>query len=177
MRRLVFTLRTVRDVLFRAVARPSIVAWVALLWSAVILVRAHALYIRHPHGINIDEGYILALGQRLMEGSWLPYVDGVSHRGPMVYWAAAIVALFGDGWVPIRIAALLIFLVSLLFTFLAARAAGHLLAGAVGAVGTVIGTLLVLVPHDGMAFNGEPVLNLFVMPAFWCLACGVSQRD
>jgi 4-amino-4-deoxy-L-arabinose transferase-like glycosyltransferase len=162
----------------RTLGRPSVVGWLALGWALAMLVRAHLLFIRRPHAVNVDEAYIVALGQRMLDGSWLPYVDGVSHRGPVAYWVGAVIALFGsDTFVPMRIAALLAFLATAAFTFLAARAAGHALAGAVGAIALVMGSLLVVHARDGIAFNGEPLLNVFVMAAFLCLVKGLRRGE
>src|SRR5262245_29672840 len=54
-----------------------------------------------------DEGYIAAFAWRMAEGRMLPYVDAVSHRGPLVYFPPAIVTwILGPSAVPVRICAL-----------------------------------------------------------------------
>jgi hypothetical protein len=158
--------------------REPIGAWLGALWAAALLLRAHLVYIGHPQGLNVDEGYIVAFGRRMLDGQLLPYVDAVSHRGPMVYWAGAIVALFGStSWLPVRVAAAVVFIAVALLTFLAGRRAGQPLAGAVGAAACAYGSLIILIPMDGIAFNGEVVLNLFVTAAFLCLAHGLMTDE
>jgi 4-amino-4-deoxy-L-arabinose transferase-like glycosyltransferase len=162
----------------RLYRREPLGAWFGTAWVALLLLRAHLTFIRNPQGLNVDEGYIVAFGKRMLDGQLLPYVDAVSHRGPMVYWAGAIVAMFGStSWLPLRLASALAFIGVALLTFLGGRRAGQPLAGAVGALACAYGSLIILAPMDGIAFNGEVVLDLFVMASFLCLAHGLMTGD
>jgi hypothetical protein len=65
-------------------------AAIAIAVAGVLLARTQAFFLTEPGPVAFDDGYTVALGERLIDGSWLPYVDGCSHRGPLLYWAAAI---------------------------------------------------------------------------------------
>ena len=58
----------------------------ALVVSVLITVRAHLHYL-YPYAtpVSNDEGYISAFAIRLIRGHWLPYVDAISQRGPVLY--------------------------------------------------------------------------------------------
>jgi hypothetical protein len=148
-------------------------------WSLVLLTRAHAIFLRPAIPLNQDEGYIAAIGQRMLDGQLLPYVDGVSHRGPMLYWVASVLELFGrESWVPVRLGALATFFVPALFTFLAGRRAGMPVAGAFGAAATPFACLALLPDvKDGIALNGESLLNMFAVLALYALVRALARPD
>jgi hypothetical protein len=171
--------RVLRSVLTPRVLRivPSAAALVCVLW---VFVAAHLTFfspVAWPMN-GKDEGYINAFAMRLLEGHFLPYVDGVSHRGPVLYWVAAIAAGLGDrmSFVPVRVLALCCSLLIVGLTFVAAlRAKGPLAAG-VAAVGIGVGCVLEQPPDDGLAYNGEPLLDVFAMAALVCLTVGLSSQ-
>ncbi|HEX8791962.1 MAG TPA: hypothetical protein VF765_13500, partial [Polyangiaceae bacterium] len=80
-----------------------------------------------------DEGYITAFAERMIHGRWLPYVDAVSHRGPMLYWVAAVAVRIGgsDSFVPVRMLALGCSLLVVLLAYLAAARSRRPLAGGI----------------------------------------------
>ncbi len=128
-----------------------------------------------PSWLNVDEPYITAFGWRMTEGSWLPYVDAVSHRGPVLYWTAAFfVKVFGPNWYAMRLLGTLSF---------AAAAGGSLwagwrvkkpLAGIFGVLVLAWASLVQFGPTDGISFNGEPMLNAFALTAFAVLCSALA---
>jgi hypothetical protein len=141
-------------------------------------VRAHLVFTGPSVSLAVDEAYVAALAHRMIDGGMLPYVDGVSHRGPLLYWvASAFVLAGGQGWAGMRALALTVSVACSLFTFLAGRRAGAPVAGAVGAWATPIVTLLVMPPAAGVAFTGESLLNAFVMAGLFALTMGLVRSD
>src|SRR4051812_10087693 len=52
---------------------------VALAWSLGITIRTHLFFmVPYATPVSNDEGYLAAMALRMVRGSWLPYVDGVS---------------------------------------------------------------------------------------------------
>jgi hypothetical protein len=140
---------------------------------------AHLTFFSPPWPMNPkDEGYITAFAGRLLDGHWLPYVDAVSHRGPVLYLVAAIAVGLGgrESFLPIRVLALICSLLTILFVFVAAARARRPLAGAVATL--VMAAVLIVDqrPDDGLAFNGEPLLNVFVLGGFLCLMTAVDPE-
>jgi hypothetical protein len=173
----------VRTIVRRAVAaiadlsrREPLVAWAAVVAAAILIVCGHLVFLDPGMPLNQpDEGYLMAFAQRMHEGRWLPYVDAVSHRGPLLYWAGALVASFGEfSWRPIRLAALVVFVLPGPLGFLAARRAGFPLAGALGAVAGAFVGLALFEPVDGMAFSGEALMNVFLVASLLCLTRGLT---
>jgi hypothetical protein len=128
----------------------------------------------HP----FDEGYISAFAARMLDGQMLPFVDAVSHRGPVLYWVVAMLGLVWDPltWTPVRVAALLAMLVTAVAAFACGARAGKPLAGAIGALALPVACLVDMRPLDGIALNGEHVLNAFMLPALYCLVAGLDRR-
>jgi len=154
-------------------------AWVAFGWSLWTLLGAHLFFLRPPALLHFyDEGYINAFAWRMIDGHMLPYVDAVSHRGPLLYWIAALAAKLGSptSWVPIRICSLVVTIAPVIFIFAAAYRAKKPLAGGIAAIATVVALLLALGPGDGIAFNGEHVLNVFATAAFFSLVVALDRR-
>jgi hypothetical protein len=152
----------------------------AVLFAAWVVARAHLFFFSPPAILNsYDEGYVVAFARRMLEGSMLPYVDAVSHRGPLLYWVTAIAVALGEpfSWAPVRILALACTLLTVLLIFLAARRADHVLAGAIAALGIPIALLLGMeLPMDGMAFGGELLLNVFALASLWLLVTALRGR-
>lgn len=112
-----------------------------------------------------DEAYITVFAQRMLDGRWLPYVDAVSHRGPVLYWLAAFVqwASGGQSWAGMRHAALLFAELNVLTAFLLGAVSRRPLAGFVAAASFVFSTAYAMEPKDGIGFNGEMVSMPFVL--------------
>jgi hypothetical protein len=159
------------------VRREPMAAWLGLAAITAILVRAHLAFMTPGMPLNPDEGYIMAFGQRMLEGHLLPYVDAVSHRGPLLYWVGALIAGCGEfSWRPIRVAGMLVATVPGLLAFLAARRAGFPLAGVFASIATAFTTLIMFDPVDGIAFNGEPLMNVFMTASFLGLVYGLGSE-
>ena len=147
----------------------DLAVWLFALWSVTLVLRGHLPYIRHPFENNVDEGYAMAIGQRMLHGHMLPFVDGVAHSGPMFLFSSAFIAAFGEfSWVPIRVAAATSFAGITALTFLCGRAAGFSLAGAIASVGIPLMSLLRFTPIDGISYNAECPVNLFALASLTC---------
>jgi hypothetical protein len=162
---------------WRRAAGPGLPAVGALLLSMWTMTAVHLTFFAPAVAINAkDEGYISALAMRLLDGRMLPYVDGVSHRGPMLYWVAALAEAFGRmSFLPIRVLALLCSLGTILLPFAAAWRARRPLAGGVAAL-TMLVPLVVMLSSDGLPYNGEPLLNVFALGALACLTVGLAPE-
>lgn len=161
----------------RAVAGDSslLLVWPFALWMSIFVLRAHWGYIVHPSQHNVDEGYLLAVGQRMLHGRMLPYVDGVAHGGPLFLFSGALIASFNEfSYLPVRVAAALCFTLSNLLAFLCARAAGFGLAGAIASVAVPVFCVMRLGIWDGIAYNAEILVNLWLLASLLCTAHGVS---
>jgi hypothetical protein len=162
----------------RAGGWTGLLCWAGVVWAITLLVRAHLVFMRPSVGLGVDESYVTALAQRMIDGRMLPYVDGVSHRGPVLYWAAALFVLAGGwGWAGMRMLGLLASVACSLFSFLAGRRAGYPLAGAIAAWATPLATLVVIAfPSDGIGVTGEGLANVFVMAGLFAIARGLGDR-
>jgi hypothetical protein len=156
-------------------------AWIArwglsafgLAFSLAIVLRTHRWFVA-PFVVPVsnDEGYIAAMALRMIRGHWLPYVDGVSQRGPLLYWISALFLRAGGiwSWLPMRAlgATLAVLQVGLSFALgvtLAGRTAGALCA-------LVVTHLLCfeMIPWDGVGVNGEPLGAVFALGSALALA-------
>ncbi|APR78418.1 Hypothetical protein A7982_03765 [Minicystis rosea] len=119
--------------------------------------------------VGFDEAYMVPFAERVIDGKFLPYVDAVSQRGPVLYWVLALGQLvFGRyEWIGIRVIALAACLITLVATYLAGVAARWPLAGAFGGAATV----LVIALHGApVALCGEAVAAPCLALAFAALA-------
>ncbi|MFW5739670.1 MAG: ArnT family glycosyltransferase [Myxococcota bacterium] len=126
-----------------------------------------------------DEAYIAAFAQRMIEGQWLPYVDAVSHRGPVLYWLAALGQWLAGGysWAAMRHMALLFAEANLVLCFAVGVAARRPLAGFVAAATFLFTTAYSMEPKDGIAFNGELVAMPFVLLGTLLAIVALRERD
>jgi hypothetical protein len=148
---------------------------------AVALTISANLFFMHRRGAMLhkwDEGYALAFARRMLEGHCLPYVDAVSHRGPIFYWIVALaVKISGYGtWMPMRALTLIAMLLTMGFGFAASCLANRGTAGAIfcliyfGACATSMNL------GDALAFGSEHVVNVFAMSALLCLTVALRHR-
>jgi hypothetical protein len=137
-----------------------------IVWANVTVMRPRPAMLQHW-----DEGYELAFARRMLEGGQnLPYVDAVSHRGPLFYWIVAVaVKIYGFGtWMPMRALTLVSMLSALALWFAAACFARRSLAGGVMALGYFTVSIVGMhVPWEGpagwgLSFNSEHLVNIFV---------------
>lgn len=149
----------------------------ALVVSVLITARAHLHYL-FPYAtpVSNDEGYISAFAIRLIQGHWLPYVDAISQRGPVLYWIAAVAMKIGGifSWVPIRLLALTMGLSTVALTFLVALEFFTPMAAALASLAVTYLLNYELNPWDGVGYNGEIVAMQFVLASF--LAISRAQR-
>jgi hypothetical protein len=138
----------------------------ALAIALALTARSHA-YFLWPDALplNIDEGYITAMALRMVRGHWLPYVDGVSQRGPITYWLATTVMSLGGmfSWGALRVLAMGLAFSTLLLLFLLSR---ELFSPFAAGIAVLVQTYFVtyeLSPWDGMGYNGEVVAVQFVL--------------
>ena len=150
---------------------------VVVLCVLCMFVAVHTTFFSPAVTMNAkDEGYINASSLRMLYGHFLPYVDAVSHRGPMLYVVAAAASGLGDRWtfVPIRVLALLCSMLTVVLVFVAAARAKRPLAGALAAIGVLVACVLEMPADDGLAYNGEVLLNVFALGALLALTCGLA---
>lgn len=146
--------------------------------AVVVVASMHWFYVRKPNIVAVDDGYTVALAERLIDRRWLPYVDGCSHRGPVLYWTAALgQALFGRySWASARWLMMLVSLVTVGGLTGAGFAARLPLAGGIA---SLMFAFLALVGHptpDGAAVLGENVASAFGAVALCFCAWAVNSR-
>lgn len=168
----------------RARRRALLLAWgptvVALVICVALTIRAH-VHFMYPYAtpVSNDEGYISALGLRMIRGHWLPYVDGVSQRGPILYWIAAAAMRVGGmwSWVPIRVLALLCSLATLGLVFALSLELFTPAAAAIAVLASTYFFSYELNPWDGIGFNGEVVAMVFALASWLLVARAMRQAD
>lgn len=160
---------------------PQLPAVVALVVALVLVSDASWFFVRPGPAVlnDMDEGYAQAIARRMIEGRWLPYVDGVSHRGPVFYWTAAIGArIFGsESWLSMRVLSWLMLVSTVALGFKTAVLLERWLAGGIMAVSYVAICLGSMSAHDGLAMNAEHLLNVFVLAALPCLIVGLGRAS
>ncbi len=167
---------------------PVLLDAAATLYAAALVVWANATFMR-PRAAMLqhwDEGFSLAIARRMLEGGQnLPYVDGVSHRGPLFDWVVALaVKIFGFGtWMPMRALTLASMLSALALWFAAACVAGQSLPGSVMAL--VYFTVCIVGMHRpwegpagwGLAFESEHLMNVFAGAALLSMTLAFPARS
>lgn len=150
----------------------------SLVVALVITARTHYFFIRpFATPVNMDEGYCSALALRMFQGHWLPYVDGVSQRGPVLYWLYALTLKLGGtfSWTAVRVTGMLLGLATVLLTFALAARLFSPLAGGIAALVATYFVTYELAPWDGVGFNGESTAVPFALGA--ALIVAILQRD
>ncbi len=144
--------------------------------GCVFLARLHRFFVVVPAPIAFDEGYTAALAQRMTEGRWLPYVDGCSHRGPLLYWASALFqAKAGPGsWQGMRWLSLVLCFATAAGTFAAAASVRRPFAGAIA---VLIYAYVLSVYHTASSFGilGETISSPLVVLAIACAGFGLAR--
>jgi hypothetical protein len=132
-----------------------------------------------PHQMGFDEAYLAAFADRMIQGHWLPYVDAVSHRGPMLYWATAVAQWLGGsfGWAGIRWLGLLSMLATCLGCFAGGVAARRPFAGGTAALFFAYAILLAFPPDGGLEFTGESLATPFVVAAVVLVAVALRAPE
>ena len=134
---------------------------VALFYS----VRAALFFLGVDAALHFDEGYIATFGERMLDGRFLPYVDAVSQRGPVLYWFTSIAQWVGGRfeWTGIRHLAFLCFVLASLGVLLAGVAARQAFVGAVASLLFVVTMVGMLEEETVFAVLGEPVAAPFAV--------------
>ncbi len=122
--------------------------------------------------VSNDEGYIAAMALRMIRGHWLPYVDGVSQRGPLLYWVSALFLRAGGvwTWAPIRALGALLSFAQVALVYALARTIAGRAAAALAAVLTTYLLGFELIPWDGLGVNGEPLGAVFALGSTLAMA-------
>lgn len=113
--------------------------------------------------VHFDGGYAAAFAERLLDGRFLPYVDAYSHRGPLLYWSAAIAQLFGGRyeWAGVRGLILFTHLATVFACLGVGLAARRPLAGAIAAAVYTYLTACVLELESAFGLLGEVIAAPF----------------
>jgi hypothetical protein len=149
------------------------VAALGLVVALVVLSRAHLHFlVPYPTPVSNDEGYISAMVLRMLAGRWLPYVDGISQRGPVLYWLAAVAMKLGGRftWVPLRVLSWALGLSTVGLSFALGAELFAPLAGAFAALLVAYFLGYELNPWDGLGYNGEVVAMQFALGAMLLVA-------
>lgn len=152
---------------------------IGLAVGLVVAVAAHAFFLwPWPVQVGFDEGFEAAVVERVIDGQWLPYVDGLSHRGPFLYWTQAIFHLLCGRfeWTGTRVLAMGCAVTITSCTFLAGWAAGWPLAGAAGALVYVFITCAVFPPGAGIGVHGEPIAAAYLMLGAFAVAYALYRE-
>jgi hypothetical protein len=131
-----------------------------------------------PVQIGFDEAYLAAFADRMIHGRWLPYVDAVSHRGPMLYWATAIGQRLGGpfAWTGIRWLGLLSMIGTIVGCLFAGLASGNPFAGAFAGFFYVYVLAAALDPSSGLEFTGESLAAPFTVASVFAATLGLRMR-
>ncbi len=141
-------------------------AGIAAISACIITGRAHWHFIRpYATPVSNDEGYIAAMALRLVHGHWLPYVDGVSQRGPVTYWIATVAMSIGGlfSWAAMRWLALIVAFCNLALVFFTSVELFTPIAAGIAVLFVTYFLTYELNPWDGLGYNGEIVAMQFVL--------------
>ena len=149
----------------------------AVVVAGTLIGQLHAFFWNHAGQYGGDDGYTMALGERLIGGTYLPYVDGFSHRGPMLYWAAAVAQLLTGrfGWTGARVLSIATTYGTFLGVFAVGAVARRPLAGAVAALFFAWSVLTVLTVSPGYAITGEGVASPLAILSLLFTAAGLLR--
>lgn len=154
---------------------------VLALVAAAYTIWLHRFFLHAPGSVAFDDGYTLAVAERMLAGHWLPYVDGVSHRGPLLYWLVAIADFLGGGysWTAARWLMLVMSLLTIAGISSAASFAGRPVAGGFAALLYVFTALVGLEPAAAFGISGETIAAalaaLGLAGASWAFAVDTGE--
>ena len=145
----------------------------ALIAALAVTIRTHFFFLL-PFAVPVsnDEGYLAGMALRMVRGHWLPYVDGVSQRGPILYWLTTLFMRVGGlwSWVPIRVLGLLLAIGIAILVFAISAMMFSPMAGAVAVLVSTYFLTYELNPWDGCGVNGEPLAVVFALAASLLIA-------
>ncbi len=145
---------------FRSPSKTQLAVGAAAFVAIVLLsLQVHMPILALDSDIGVDEGYAASVALRMVDGSGLPYVEAVSHRGPGYYWTIAAAWAMGGAydWNGFRGLAFGSFLASVMTMFLAGWAAKRPLTGAIGAGLHCCAVACAMHPDDGIGLHAEHV--------------------
>ena len=118
--------------------------------------------------LHFDDGYVTAVAVRLLDHHLLPYVDAASHRGPVMYWLAALAQALGGRmeWYGVRALSSLAFVTSLVGVWASSFLAGRRFVGAFGALCFVFISIGLLELQTVFGLVGEAMATPWLMMAF-----------
>ena len=139
--------------------------------------RAQIFMLEQPGPLSWDEGYMGALAARLIHTRWLPGVDAISQRGPILYWTMTLAQWLGgwDRWVGIRVLAWLVPSITICGLIALGIIQRRVIAGAYAALAYAFVLGCALVTGDGIGINGEHFLGMYALLA--TTFCAASQRS
>ncbi len=152
-----------------------------LVLSLGILGKAELAYVRPSLWLSMDEGYSSALALRLLHHGGLPYVEGVSLRGPVMYWVYELAIRLGGPFdvFPLRVAGWVLASGVVIGAWAAARAYGSHAGAGLAALLVVLHLTGLWHSYDGLALNAELIALPMVLAAIVLVlrAAQQSGRD
>lgn len=146
--------------------------------AAFLVFRTHAFFFE-PKGVLVgfDERYLAPFGVRMLDGLALPYVDAVSHRGPLLYWAVALFQrIVGPyDWTALRWLSAICTGLTIAACFAVGISARKPLAGALGALFFAYVITSVIETGAGIGVNGELVATPFGIAALAFVTWGLER--
>jgi hypothetical protein len=133
--------------------------------------------------LNIDEGNAASIALRLLDGRSLPYVDGVSIRGPLMYWIYELVLRVGGlfNLEAIRVGGLLSSLATTVCVWSLPAVLGLPLVGGFAALAVAWVLTVGWMPNEGLAWNAEimalPFALCSVTCAVWAMRHAAGRRS
>jgi hypothetical protein len=159
-------------------ATPDTWLW-ALVCSIAALygLRAAWFFYAQNASVHFDDGYVTAMGERLLSGHLLPYVDAASHRGPVMYWLAALAQALGGRmeWHGVRALTSLAFLTSAGGIFAAALLAGRRVVAAFAALAFVFISIWLLELQTVFGLVGESIATPWLVMAFLATSLALTR--
>lgn len=161
--------------------RPSFESSVATLAALAITAASiwvQAWFVKNSRAsIGYDEGHVAAFAERLITNHWMPYVDAVCHRGPLLYWYAAIMQRICGPyrWLGMRVGTLLAAALGVFGSFIAAWAGRRPFAGVVAGTVLVFMTCTTMDVSEGQSMQGEQIAVPLVMGALACVAAAILR--
>jgi hypothetical protein len=151
-------------------ARISAELWLALALAAVafgIAFSFEMFFLKYPGPVGFDDGYILAMGERLIDERWLPYVDSYDIRGPLLHWTVAVTELVSGrfDWRAARVLSIGLSFSTLLSLFGIGLAARKPFAGAIAMLTYVCVVMGNLQYGGSFSLTGERVASPYAAAA------------
>ena len=157
-------------------------AWLVALLSvtaAYYALRSANFFLRMNAALHFDDGYVTSIGERLLDGHLLPYVDAASHRGPVMYWLAALAQVLGGRmeWYGVRALTGLAFLTSAGGIWLASTLARRRFVGAAAALSFVFIGMVLLELQTVFGLVGEAISTPWLVSSFALTSWALSREQ